>query len=43
LNFSAVAVYRPDPLATMLVYRDEHDRLATQRQLAEVVAATLTV
>lgn len=28
-------------LATMLIYRDEHDRAATQRTLADVVAATL--
>jgi integrase/recombinase XerC len=28
-------------LATMLIYRDEHDREATQRTLADVVAATL--
>lgn len=28
-------------LATMLVYRDEHDRTATQRTLADVVAGTL--
>ncbi len=28
-------------LATMLVYRDEHDRAITQRTLADVVAATL--
>jgi hypothetical protein len=30
-------------LATMLVYRDEHDRMATQRRLTDVVAATLVV
>jgi len=29
-------------LATMLIYRDEHDRAATQRTLADIVAATLT-
>jgi integrase/recombinase XerC len=29
-------------LATMLVYRDEHDKAATQRTLADVVASTLT-
>jgi hypothetical protein len=28
-------------LATMLIYRDEHDREATQRSLADIVAATL--
>jgi hypothetical protein len=28
-------------LATMLIYRDEHDREVTQRTLADVVAATL--
>ena len=28
-------------LATMLVYRDEHDKAATQRTLADVVASTL--
>jgi integrase/recombinase XerC len=28
-------------LATMLIYRDEHDREATQRTLADIVAATL--
>jgi hypothetical protein len=26
---------------TMLIYRDEHDRSATQRTLADVVASTL--
>jgi hypothetical protein len=26
----------------MLIYRDEHDREATQRTLADIVAATLT-
>lgn len=36
------AFSRHRTLATMLVYRDEHDRMATQRQLADVVAATLT-
>jgi len=25
----------------MLIYRDEHDRASTQRQLADVVASTL--
>jgi integrase/recombinase XerC len=30
-------------LATMLVYRDEHDRSTTQRTLADVVAATIGV
>jgi integrase len=30
-------------LATMLIYRDEHDREATQRTLCDIVAATLTV
>jgi hypothetical protein len=25
----------------MLIYRDEHDRTATQRTLADIVAATL--
>ena len=29
-------------LATLLVYRDEHDRSATQRQLTDLVAATLS-
>jgi hypothetical protein len=29
-------------LATMLIYRDEHDKAATQRTLADVVASTLT-
>jgi hypothetical protein len=29
-------------LATMLIYRDEHDKAATQRTLADVVAKTLT-
>jgi hypothetical protein len=29
-------------LATMLTYRGEHDREATQRTLADIVAATLT-
>lgn len=29
-------------LATMLIYRDEHDRAATQRTLADVVASALT-
>ena len=28
-------------LATMLIYRDEHDREVTQRTLADIVAATL--
>ena len=28
-------------LATMLIYRDEHDRAAAQRTIADVVAATL--
>jgi integrase/recombinase XerC len=28
-------------LATMLIYRDEHDREAVQKTLADVVAATL--
>jgi integrase/recombinase XerC len=36
------AFSRHRTLATMLIYRDEHDRMATQRQLADVVAATLT-
>jgi integrase/recombinase XerC len=35
------AFSRHRSLATMLVYRDEHDRAAVQRQLADVVAATL--
>ena len=29
-------------LETMLVYRDEHDRMATHRRLADLVAGTLT-
>jgi hypothetical protein len=29
-------------LATMLIYRDEHDKAATQRTLADVVGSTLT-
>jgi integrase len=33
---------RHKTLATMLIYRDEHDKAATQRTLAEVVAGTLT-
>jgi hypothetical protein len=33
---------RHKTLATMLIYRDEHDREATQRTLADVVASTLT-
>lgn len=36
------AFSRHRTLATMLVYRDEHDRMATHRQLADIVAATLT-
>jgi hypothetical protein len=28
-------------MATMLIYRDKHDRSATQRTLADVVARTL--
>jgi integrase/recombinase XerC len=36
------AFSRHRTLATMLIYRDEHDRISTQRQLANVVAATLT-
>jgi hypothetical protein len=36
------AFFRHRTLATMLIYRDEHDRLATHRRLADVVAATLT-
>jgi hypothetical protein len=32
---------RHKTLATMLVYRDEHDKAATQRTLADVVASTL--
>jgi hypothetical protein len=30
-------------LAPMLIYRDEHDKAAAQRTLADVVAQTLTV
>jgi integrase len=29
-------------LATMLIYRDEHDRAQTQRTLADIVANTLS-
>ena len=36
------AFSRHRTLATLLVYRDEHDRVGVQRQLADVVAATLT-
>jgi integrase len=36
------AFSRHKTLATMLVYRDEHDRDKTQRTLADIVAATLT-
>lgn len=36
------AFSRHRTLQTMLCYRDEHDRLATHRQLADIVAATLT-
>ena len=36
------AFSRHRTLATLVVYRDEHDRMAVQRQLAEVVAGTLT-
>jgi integrase len=32
---------RHKTLATMLIYRDEHDKAATQRTLADVVAGTL--
>jgi integrase len=35
------AFSRHRTLATMLVYRDEHDRAGVQRQLADVVAGTL--
>jgi integrase/recombinase XerC len=35
------AFSRHRTLATMLVYRDEHDRAGIQRQLADVVAGTL--
>jgi integrase/recombinase XerC len=35
------AFSRHRTLATMLVYRDEHDRAGVQRQLADVVASTL--
>lgn len=34
---------RHKTLATMLIYRDEHDKAATQRTLAEVVASTLAI
>jgi integrase/recombinase XerC len=33
---------RHKTLATMLIYRDEHDKAATQRTLADVVASTLS-
>jgi hypothetical protein len=33
---------RHKTLATMLNYRDEHDKAVTQRTLADVVAKTLT-
>lgn len=33
---------RHKTLATMLIYRDEHDKAATQKTLADVVAGTLT-
>jgi integrase len=33
---------RHKTLATMLIYRDEHDRETAQRTLADVVASTLT-
>jgi integrase/recombinase XerC len=33
---------RHKTLATMLIYRDEHDKAATQKTLADVVASTLT-
>jgi integrase len=36
------AFSRHRSLATLLVYRDEHDRAAVQRQLGDLVAATLT-
>jgi hypothetical protein len=36
------AFSRHRTLATMLVYRHEDDRMGTLRQLADVVAATLT-
>jgi hypothetical protein len=36
------AFSRHRALATMLVYRDEHDRSATHRQLTDIVAATLS-
>lgn len=35
------AFSRHRTLATMLIYRDEHDRAATQRTLADVVASSL--
>lgn len=35
------AFSRHRALGTMLVYRDEHDRMTTHRQLADIVAATL--
>ncbi len=35
------AFSRHRTLATMLVYQDERDRMATQRRLTDVVAATL--
>ena len=35
------AFSRLGTLATMLVYRDERDRMATQRRLTDVVAGTL--
>lgn len=37
------AFSRHRAIATMLIYRDEHDRAATHRQLVEVVGASLTV
>src|SRR5688500_19064477 len=37
------AFSRHRTLATMLVYRDERDRMATQRRLTDVVAASLEI
>jgi integrase len=37
------AFSRHRSLATMLVYRDERDRIATQRQLADIVAETVSI
>ena len=42
IGLDQIRVYsRHRTLTTMLIYRDEHDRASTQRQLADVVASTL--